>query len=232
MRQRGLFVMMLFLLLAAPSAWAGIYYEQEMKMPPPTGVVKVVCYISGPKLRVESTVQGTETITIQRFDTGMTYSLMPAQKMCMEMRIPEPSPQKEAQTKVTVTKTDQTKKVGKYNCTRYDVTVNDQTVTYWMTQDVDLGKELDDLWQGVARGQSAKLAQEMAKLKGFPMMTEMVTPQGTMTMTVTTVEKKDIPDSMFEVPADYEKMSMPGAAGGLDEAARRSAGTLAAAIFL
>jgi hypothetical protein len=28
---------------------------------------------------------------------------------------------------------------------------------------------------------------------------------------VTTVKKEDIPDSMFEVPADYRKMAMPDA---------------------
>ena len=217
MERRVLLVAVLLVGLVAPAAWAGIYYEQEMKMPEPMGTGKMVCYISGAKMRVESTMQGMQTVVISRFDTGVFYNLMPAQKMCMEIPIPKPDPQGEAQVQATVTKTGETKKIGDYNCTRYDVTLKGMpgmpaegvTQHYWMTTDVDVAEEFEKFSGIQARKQSVKLATEMTKLKGFPIMTEMSSPQGPITMTVTTVKKQDIADSMFEVPADYQKMSIP-----------------------
>ncbi len=199
--------------LAASSSWAGIYYEQEIKMPGAMGTGKAVCYVSGPKMRMDSTMQGMQTIVIQRFDTGMVYNLLPAQKMCMETRIPKLNPQQDAQIQVAVRATGETKKVGQYNCTRYDITLSGQTVQYWMTTDVNLGDEVADLWQG-AKVQSSKLAQELSKLKGFPIMTVVATPQGDMTVTVTTVKKQDVADEKFEVPEGYQKMPAPTGMGG------------------
>jgi len=196
---------------------AGIYYEQEMKMPAqpgmPAGVSKQVVYMSGPKMRIEGTTMGTEAILILRHDKGIVYQLMPAQKVCMEMPIPKPPAQPAGQEPtVTVTKTAETKKIGKYTCTRYDAAVSGRTFRFWMTEDVDLGSEMANYWQTTTRGESPKVGQEMAKVKGFPIRMEMPSPQGTIVSTVTTVKKQDVPDSMFEVPEGYQKMSMPGGA--------------------
>ena len=194
------------------SSWlhAGIYYEQEIKMPARPGMpavtTKQTWYISGPKMRAEMVVRGMKTVTIARYDTGVSYTVMPTHKMFMQVAIPKPNPQKEAAVQVSVKKTDETKKIGRYNSTRYDVTVDGRLTRYWLTTEVDLGDELATLWQGVGQAQSSKLARQMAELKGFPVMLEIVTPQGTVTATVTKVERRNIPDSMFEVPAGYRGM--------------------------
>lgn len=209
---------MLTVLLLCSGLYAGIYYEQEMTLPAqgpmPGGTTKMVCYISGPKVRMDTTVHGLQNIVIQRFDKDVLYTLMPAQKMFMEMQMPKLDPQQEARTQVTVTKTEETKKIGKYTCTRYDVAVDGQAITYWMTADVDLGDELGNLWQAARRLQSTKLAQKLTQIKGFPIVTEAKTPQGNVTVVVSTVKKQDVPDSMFEVPADYQKMPMPAPTAG------------------
>ncbi len=204
----------LMVLVMCAGVHAGIYYEQEMKMPAqpgmPAGVSKQVVYISGLKMRIEGTTMGVKVIAIQRHDKGMIYQLMPDQKVCMEMAIPKPPAQPAGQEPaVTVTKTGETKKIGKYTCTGYDAVVSGQTFRFWMTEDVDLGTEMADYWQTTTRGESPKVGQGMTKVKGFPIRTEMPSPQGTIVLTVTTVKKQDIPDSMFEVPEGYQKMSMP-----------------------
>lgn len=204
----------LMVLVMCAGVHAGIYYEQEMKMPAqpgrPAGVSKQVVYISGLKMRIEGTTMGVKVIAIQRHDKGMIYQLMPAQKVCMEMAIPKPPAQPAGQEPAaTVTKTEETKKIGKYSCTRYDASISGQTFRFWMTEDVDLGGEMADYWKVMSQGQPPKMAQEMTKVKGFPIRMEMPSPQGPIVATVTTVKKQDIPDSMFEVPEGYQKMSMP-----------------------
>ncbi len=204
----------LMVLVMCAGVHAGIYYEQEMKIPAqpgmPAGVSKQVVYISGPKMRIEATTMGMKVIAIQRHDKGMTYQLMPDRKVCMEMPIPKPPAQPAGQEPtVTVTKTQETKKIGKYTCTRCEVTVGGETLEFWVTEDVDLGGEMADYWKVMSQGQPPKMAQEMAKVKGFPIRMEMPSPQGPIVATVTTVKKQDIPDSMFEVPEGYQKMSMP-----------------------
>ncbi|MCK4299443.1 MAG: DUF4412 domain-containing protein [Planctomycetes bacterium] len=196
---------------------AGIYFEQELKMPAqpgmPASVVNQVVYISGAKMRIESVAMGMKSVGIQRLDLGKTYNLIPAQKLYMEMPIPKPPAQPAGQEPaVTVSKTQETKKIGKYTCTRCDVTVGGETLKFWITEDVDLGGELTDYWKATSQDQPPKMAQEMSKVKGFPIRMEMPSPQGPIVGTVTTVKKQDIPDSMFEVPEGYQKMSMPGGA--------------------
>lgn len=204
----------LMVLVMCAGVHAGIYYEQEMKMPAKPGVparaIDQVVYVSGLKMRIESTARGTKGIVILRHDKGIVYQMMPDQKIYMEMAIPKPPAQPAGQEPaVTVTKTAETKKIGKYTCTHYDAAVSGRTFRFWMTEDVDLGTEMANYWQTPTPGESPKLGQEMAKVKGFPIRMEMPSPQGTIVLTVTTVKKQDVPDSMFEVPAGYRKTSMP-----------------------
>jgi hypothetical protein len=138
--------------------------------------------------------------------------------VCSSDLIRKLSPEEEAQVEVTVTKTEETKKIGSYNCTRYEVSVRgtpgspavSMTQQYWTTtDDVDLAEEFEKSSDAQFRAWSAKMANEMAKCKGFPIQVEVSTPGGKMTTTVTTVKKEDIPDSMFEVPAEYTNASTP-----------------------
>ena len=206
----------LVVLVMCAGVRAGIYLEQEVKMPAqsgmPAGVVKQVCYISELKMRVENVVMGVESILIQRQDKGVMYQLMPAQKVCMEMPIPKRPVRPAGQPpQVTVTKTDETAKIGEWNCSRYDVTVNGQSSKYWTTEDVDLGNEMPNYWKTTTMSAAPEVGQELGKMKGFLVRMEMLSPQGAVVVTVTTVKKQAVPDSMFEVPEGYQKMSMPTA---------------------
>jgi hypothetical protein len=210
--------------LLATWAFAGIYYEQEITIPGrttmPEGFAKVVyVYISGAKMRDEPQGQGVRGPTIVRYDESRMYYLVTNNRTYMEIPIQKRTPDEEAQIKVTVTKTNETKKIGNYNCTRYEVTTKGleglppegMTTQCWMTTDVDVADEYAKFADAVNRSESSKVAAEMAKVKGFPMQVVITTPDGKeyMTTTVTTVRKQDIPDSMFEVPAGYTKVEAP-----------------------
>jgi hypothetical protein len=213
--KQSLRLAVLLVLVLATTSFAGIYYEQELKAA--TQTMKAVCYISGAKMRTEAQSPAGTLIVILRFDQGKMYHLTPQNKMAMEMPVPKVGPEVEEQLQATLTKTDETKKIGTYNCTRYDLTTKGipnlppegATTQFWMTTDADVVDEYAKFLEAQSSSQPRKLATEMAKLKGFPMQQVIVSPMGQTTITVTTLKKQDVPDSMFEVPADYQKMTAP-----------------------
>ena len=203
--------------LAAPAARAGIRYEQEVKTPAqtpaqggaPPQTVKNVWYVSGSKARVESTSLNQTLIILHRFDLGKMILINPEEAFVNAVPFPEPAREAQAEAQVTVTKTNETKKIGKYDCKRYDMTFQGMpgmpaegvTHHYWMTTDLDLGDDYEEFQKAQTRLQDPKLVKVVGKLEGFPILTEMTGPTGKTTITVTKVEKQEIPDSMFEIPA-------------------------------
>jgi hypothetical protein len=115
---------------AARPAWAGVYYEAEENRQGPRGkvglVIKRTCYVSGAKARIENATPFGSDVVILRFDTGMRYNLRPRHKDCMSQELPKPDPR----VRVTVTKTEETKKIGPYTCTRCDASVDGRTETH------------------------------------------------------------------------------------------------------
>ena len=202
-------------------AFAGIYYEAEGgPVPAGTPPLKVVYYISGTKMRSEGQASDGTRVVIARLDEAKRYYVRPQSKVYWESTIHKLSPQEDAQVQVSVTKTGETKKIGPYDCTRYDVTIKGMPgmgaqgvrSQYWTTAEVDVAEEFAKFRQAEAGSQSSKTAEEMGKLEGFTMQKDGTDASGRkMTITVTTVRKQDVPDSMFEVPADYTKMAMPDA---------------------
>lgn len=128
---------------------AGVYYEAEENRQGPRGkvglVIKRTCYVSGAKARIENTTPFGSDVVILRFDTGMRYNLRPRHKDCMSQELPKPDPR----VRVTVTKTEESKKIGRYTCTRYDATVDGRTIRYWMTTEVKLGEEGATFWRSL-----------------------------------------------------------------------------------
>lgn len=217
MRWRQLATAALIVGLLTAVVLAGIRYEQEVKTeaqtpaqggaPPQT--VKNVWYVSGSKARVESTSLNPTLIILHRFDLGKMILINPEEAFVNVVPLPAPGGEPQPRVRVKVTKTDETNKVGNYNCRRYDMTFQGRpgmpaegvTHHYWMTTDLDLGDEYEEFQKAQTRLQDPKLAKEFGKLEGFPILTEMTGPTGETTITVSKVQKQEIPDSMFEIPA-------------------------------
>src|SRR5690606_30116236 len=104
----------------------------------------------------------------------------------------------EEEADIQIEKTNDTKKIAGYKCTKYILTSEDGTANYWVTTELDINKE------GVKYMNS--------KVEGFPLEFEMSQQGMVMTFTATEVlkslkgiNKKEI--FSMEIPEGYELMS-------------------------
>ncbi len=118
----------------------------------------------------------------------------------------------------TVSPTTQTKKVGQWNCTGYDVTITVMSMPMkmrlWATTDVpfDYNQFNAKIWGNVLKGQmmlDEASVKEMMKIKGFQIASEMSGEMMGMKFNVTTevleISKKNPPANVYAPPAGYAK---------------------------
>ncbi|MEW5900414.1 MAG: DUF4412 domain-containing protein [Acidobacteriota bacterium] len=118
---------------------------------------------------------------------------------------------------VTVTPTGQTKTIGQWNCSGYDVSLNmmmmPMKMSAWATTDVpfDLDKFMN-LYTNVLKAQmrlDEAALQEFKKIKGYmiasEMSAEMMGAKIHVTQEVMEISKKTPPTSVYSVPAGYTK---------------------------
>jgi len=143
-------------------------------------------YFSGDKIRSESEQAGRKMISIIRLDKKVSWSLMPAQKMYMEMAMPDDKMMmgmtEKAPGEVEKKKIGR-EKVNGVDCDKYIVTsINKATgrknsVYMWLSGD------------------------------NIPMRTAAL--DGSFVSEIKNFNKGSQPGSLFEVPAGYTKRTMP-----------------------
>lgn len=122
------------------------------------------------------------------------------------------------QVKVAVTPTAETKKIGRWDCTRYDATVTamgmPMKLQIWATSQVpfDLPVFMARMMPAVVQGQmmvDAASLQEFAKIKGFQIVTEttgeMMGAKFRSTTEVVEMVEKSAPAGTYTVPAGYTR---------------------------
>lgn len=122
------------------------------------------------------------------------------------------------QATVTVTPTGQTKTIGQWNCTEYDVTMTMMMMPIkmkvWASADVpfDVSKYMSKMYGNVLKSQMRlddKSVQEMMKVKGFWIASdtamEMMGQKMHSTMEVVEIGKKTAPAGVYSIPAGYTK---------------------------
>jgi hypothetical protein len=127
---------------------------------------------------------------------------------------------------VEVTRTEETKQLAGYLCTRYSGKQGGkETLSVWATKEIKGFDALRADWLEVtkrvasmspAMGKNRGLAFE--KIEGFPMESVM----GSVRTVVTKVEERATPDSEFEVPAGFTRKASPAPPG--DVPARKTSG--------
>jgi len=146
-------------------------------------------YMKPDKFRTDTKMAGTSTIV--RKDLKKVWTLMPAQKVYMEMEQMADAPSSqtvENKVKGEVSR----KKVG-------SETVNGHPSTkYEITTEAD--------------GKTVQIHQWWATDISFPVKTAAV--DGSWSMEYTDIKIGDQPDSLFEIPAGYNKMTLPGGIPG------------------
>ncbi len=151
--------------------------------------------------------------------------LMPEQKMYMVQTIPKPKADdaKQAAAAVSVEKTGVTEKIAGYLAEKYLVKSKDFTGEIWLTDQLGafmgMGEGGPGGPMGGGRGNSPGSGWEAA-LAGknmFPLRVLNTAAKGkdSFRMEATSVEKTSLPDSLFAVPAGWQKFDMGGMMRGM-----------------
>jgi outer membrane lipoprotein-sorting protein len=148
-------------------------------------------YMKPEKFRTDTKMAGTSTIV--RRDLNKVWTIMPAQKIYMEMQQMADAPSTQAvedKVKGEVSR----KKVG-------SETINGHPSTkYEITTEAD--------------GKTMQIYQWWATDISFPVKTAAV--DGSWSMEYRDIQIGSQPDSLFEIPAGYKKMTLPGMPGGMN----------------
>jgi hypothetical protein len=198
------------LAVGAQAVQAGFYYEQELYTPPsggqPARTTKIIGFISGPKVRAEDRSSKVPNIIITRLDQGIIRLLVPAKKSFVEVPLPGAKEESVPPVQVKVTQTTQTKKIGLYECTRFDARTDSLTLNLWLSTDIDVpSEEVASYWEAGTRIYPVGLTRELAKLPGFPVRVEVMAHRASVVTTVVKVAKQEVPAFLFEVPLEYQQ---------------------------
>lgn len=166
-----------------------------------------VYYVKGDKIRVEELSENGEVQGIMIVDTkaNTVKALSPERKMFID--VPNKRPARE--TEVYVQKTNNTKMVNGYNCTEVKVSgkTDGREVTFWVADD-DFDFMVPLLETLNRKDKLATYFMNIPNLDGFfPMVgVERKTDGVELTkLQVNTVDKGDLNNDLFEIPADYAK---------------------------
>jgi len=93
-----------------------------------------------------------------------------------------------------VEKTDETKTIAGYKCTKYNVTTDGETMEVFVTEEIPMPANYYE-------------SSQVKGVKGVPMQYSMNTQGMNMTMTAKEVKKGGVNNSMFMITDDYQKVT-------------------------
>ncbi|MBR9980898.1 MAG: DUF4412 domain-containing protein [Desulfatitalea sp.] len=113
-----------------------------------------------------------------------------------------------------VTPTEEYKTIAGYKCRKYIVKVMMSTSEYWVTKEIDgydemkaIGEKASQLFMNNPMMKQLNIASMMNTLDGFPVHTVTEMMGGTITTTLTRMERKKLDPALFTVPADYKRIA-------------------------
>lgn len=165
---------------------------------------------------MESMMKGVD-VQMQEMEKQMDQ-LPPDQRKMMEELMGKMHPKKEKKA-IEVVKAGDTRTINGYHCTKYLLKRGDeQEGVVWATQDIgipaatwkEMWKDMEQFGKRMAammpEGDENIIEKSRSMIDGFPIQTEM---KNNITMTVTKIEKRSLPGSVFEVPAGFTKENPP-----------------------
>ncbi len=126
---------------------------------------------------------------------------------------------------VEVTPTDETKEIGDWEATKFNVEVSmgmmKSQQEMWTTEDIEIDYTMCHVVSGGMMSQMPgydKIIEKMKQVKGMPVLTvATVSMMGNDVVTTTELieyAEKDAPDGVFEIPEGYKKTEMSMGMGG------------------
>jgi hypothetical protein len=178
--------------------------------------------IKGKKVRSTMTSPGDQMgsiVIIYRGDKGKLITILDQAKMYMEYplkTVEEMMKNLPMDTStVTFTRTGKKQKILGYTCEEIIFTQSAMTIDIWGTTELPSLREAIQSLNSIQKQKVPQWSKELDKLKLFPMKT-IITAQGTNAETnLTSIKKKKLSESLFEVPAGYTKQEMPAGQPGI-----------------
>jgi len=168
------------------------FSEAQLNMFPKVMTVSV----KGSKARTEMNVGGGTTVEILDYVAKTKVALinMMGQKFAIKQTAQEIEKENALQPKGTVSVTNETKSIAGYNCKKAIVTSDEDgvksTFEVWFTEEIG--------------GKDANFDNPLYKdINGVMLEFLIKTPQITMKLSATSVEKKAVSAKDFEIPTDY-----------------------------
>jgi len=162
--------------------------------------------IKGNKFRFDSNEEGRQGAMIMDIATKQIMIIMPEQKMYMVMQTPDTKTEtgytedKEKDTKFE--KTGETKEILGLTAEKWVYKSEDHQGEAWMAKGMGSFK----LFDNPMNKQRPKWQKEIVEEGYFPLL---VYDNGKKVYEVTSIEKKSLDESLFEVPAGFQKMEIP-----------------------
>ena len=187
-RLKLVIVLGIFILLIGFSSMAlAAEFSADLIIDNPQGKFTGKVYVKADKIRQEFLKQDMKQVIILRLDKGVTWSLMPENKMYMEM----PGVGKEAtdpEIEKKIKDMAEKKSLGKekingYVCEKYQYIYHDKSL-------------------GI-------LTQWFSKRLNYPIKTEYKAAAYQMLTEYKNIKEGRIADSLFEIPSGYQKMQLP-----------------------
>jgi hypothetical protein len=145
-------------------------------------------YVKGDKIRQEYLQRGEKQVMIFRFDKGLTWVLVPSEKIYMEMSNREESA----------------------SDPRFNQKIKDKTVTKYLGKETVNGYVCEK-YQYIYRDKSMGAAtQWFSKKLNYPIKSEYKSPSNFTLTEYKNINEGQVANSLFEVPGDYARMSIPG----------------------
>jgi hypothetical protein len=136
-----------------------------------------------------------------------------AQRKMMEKMLGDKMPGLSKEKNVEVIETEEKQNISGYDCVKFQVKMDDKDfMAIWTTKQIrSMDKMTEDMKEfAIKRAQAmpfngSEMVKAFQKIKGFPMLTELMG----ISSTVTTVVNKNTPETDFEVPEGYKKVESP-----------------------
>jgi hypothetical protein len=203
---------MLFVLVAMFFAYAQTCYSQDQFEGKVTFNVfddgashTMQYYIKGSKFRIDTQERDEKGIVIMDPSTKQFMIIMPEQKMYMTMPIPEVETNSDYMSKnkdAEFEKTGETKEILGLTAEKWTFKSGNDQGEAWMAKGLGSFKLFDNPMQK----DKPEWQKEIGEEGYFPLE---VYDNGKKVYEVTNIEKQSLDNSMFEAPAEYQKMNVP-----------------------
>lgn len=173
-------------------------------------------------MRLDMAAEGHTVAIIADLNKMEALMLMPSERMCMVMSL-KSATAKAAQSAddATIEDTGVTEKILGYTCTKYLVKAKrgDEITELWATTELGAFVSFSTLSQmGNPRSKATASWENVLKGKNiFPLRVVVRKADGQIAsqMDILSITPKALPDSLFQVPAGYERMDMGGMMQGM-----------------